>query len=126
MTLAVLRKVYPDAMLLITGPARGAGQSSNQGYLKSLKHLRSELKLEGAVHLLVETLPNGLPEDGLAEIYRLADALLLTSREESFGVPVLEAGLSRLPIFCTDLPPLREMARGRSHLFLSQRLDLKR
>jgi mannosylglucosylglycerate synthase len=109
-SMAALRKIYPNAMLVITGPARGAGQSSNQSYLNSLQQQRASLGLEGAVHLLAESLPHGLTETALAELYRLADALLLTSREEGFGVPVLEAGLSRLPIFCTNLPSLRELA----------------
>lgn len=108
--LAILRQTFPDAALVVTGPARGVNQSSNQGYLKSLKHLRAELGLEHAVHLLAEIYPDGLPPDSFAGLYRLADALLLTSREEGFGMPVLEAGLTRLPVFCTDLPSLRELA----------------
>ncbi len=109
-TLATLRKTFPNAMLVITGPARGANQTSNDAYLKTLIRLREKLNLDGSVHILAERYPDGLPEDSLADLYRLADALLLTSREEGFGIPVLEAGLSRLPIFCTNLPSLRELA----------------
>jgi glycosyltransferase involved in cell wall biosynthesis len=109
-TLAALRNTHPDAMLVITGPARGANQSSNLKYLKVLQQQRADLGVENAVHILAEIFPDGLPENSLADLYRLADALLLTSREEGFGVPVLEAGLSRLPIFCTHLPSLRELA----------------
>jgi glycosyltransferase involved in cell wall biosynthesis len=44
------------------------------------------------------------------DLFRLADLLLLPSRDEGFGLPILEAGASRLPIACSDLPTLRELA----------------
>lgn len=53
----------------------------------------------------------------IADLYRLADALLLTSREEGFGIPLLEAGISRLPIFCTEIPPLRAIAQDDAFYF---------
>ena len=34
----------------------------------------------------------------------------LPSREEGFGLPILEAGVSRLPVICADIPALRELA----------------
>jgi glycosyltransferase involved in cell wall biosynthesis len=49
----------------------------------------------------------------LAELigeYGLADALLLPSFDEGFGLPVLEAAVARLPIVCSDLPSLRALA----------------
>jgi glycosyltransferase involved in cell wall biosynthesis len=108
-TLAKLRLILPQAVLIITGPP-GAHNPTNQVYLENLEELRSELGLVGAVHLLGEIVPEGLPGPTVAEFYRLADALLLTSREEGFGIPILEAGLARMPVFCTDLPPLRALA----------------
>ena len=35
----------------------------------------------------------------------------MPSREEGFGIPVIEAAFSHLPIFCADIPPLRELGR---------------
>jgi glycosyltransferase involved in cell wall biosynthesis len=40
--------------------------------------------------------------------------LFMPSREEGFGIPILEAGLAGLPIFCSDIPPLRSL--GGSHV----------
>ena len=48
---------------------------------------------------------------GLAGLYRLADALLFPSRSEGFGLPLLEAALHRLPVFCSDIEPLRGLLR---------------
>ncbi|MDP2777937.1 MAG: glycosyltransferase, partial [Anaerolineales bacterium] len=35
--------------------------------------------------------------------------LLFPSREEGFGIPLIEAAFSHLPAFCADIPPLREL-----------------
>lgn len=105
-TLAELRKRMPWATLVVTGQLGGQGAS----YLVELKDLRHKLGLDDFVHFLAERLPDGLSEAGLAAFYRLADALLITSREEGFGIPLLEAGLSGIPIFCTNLEPLQALA----------------
>lgn len=50
-------------------------------------------------------------DEELAGLYRLADALLFPSRSEGFGLPLLEAALHRLPVFCSDIEPLRDLLR---------------
>jgi glycosyltransferase involved in cell wall biosynthesis len=101
----------PGAQLVITGPP-GAHNPKNEPYFRSLRDLRHSLGLGSAVHLLAEARPEGLYTQEVVDFYHLADALLLTSREEGFGIPILEAGLARLPIFCTGLDPLRDLAGG--------------
>ena len=64
----------------------------------------------GGVHLLVDGRPAWRSPRVVADLFRIADALFLPSREEGFGLPVLEAGVSRLPVICTDIPALRELA----------------
>jgi glycosyltransferase involved in cell wall biosynthesis len=48
----------------------------------------------------------------VADLYRMADVVLLPSESEGFGLPLLEAALSRAPLVCADLPVLRELATG--------------
>jgi glycosyltransferase involved in cell wall biosynthesis len=106
--LAEVRRRMPDAMLLVTGP-EGAHNPANAAYRGKLLALREELKLASAAHFLAEATDEYLPDAVIADFYRLADALLFTSREEGFGLPLLEAGFSGLPVFCADIPVLREL-----------------
>ncbi|CAG0930883.1 Mannosylglucosylglycerate synthase [Planctomycetaceae bacterium] len=106
--LAELRRDFPDAVLIITGPL-GPHNAANVDYFTQLKRLRAELDLSGAVHFLAELIEGYLPDEVIADFYRLSDALILPSREEGFGIPVIEAAFSHLPIFCADIPPLRAL-----------------
>ena len=107
-TLAALRRVMPDAILIVTGPL-GAHNPANEAYFAKLKSLRAELNLSGAAIFLAELIDAYLPDDVIADFYQLADALFLPSREEGFGIPILEAAFSHLPIFCTDIVPLQAL-----------------
>ena len=107
--LAALRAQFPKAALVITGPL-GPHNPANVDYFKRLLSLREVLGLTGCAHFLAEVCPEYLPDGVIADFYHLADALIFPSREEGFGIPILEAGLAGLPIFCADIPPLRELA----------------
>lgn len=96
----------PNVRLIITGPP-GPHNPANMAYLQSLHDLRRELGIEDAAHFLYE-LGITPDDDTMADLYWMADALLFPSIQEGFGIPVLEAGLARLPVFCSDIPPLRE------------------
>ena len=52
-----------------------------------------------------------------AEIYRGCHALLLLSQYEGFGLPVIEAQSQGLPVICSALPVLHEVA-GEAALFV--------
>lgn len=107
--MAELRSEYPKAMLLVTGP-EGPHNPNNKAYKQRLLSLRDELNLQGAVHFLAEVTDEFMPDEVIADFYRIADALLFPSREEGFGIPIIEAAFSRMPVFCADIPVLRELA----------------
>jgi glycosyltransferase involved in cell wall biosynthesis len=115
-TVAALCSRFPSPRLVVTGPL-GPHNPANAAYFARLRELRADLSLEGSVHFLAELVDGFLPDAVVADLYRLADALIMPSREEGFGIPVLEAGLARLPIFCADIPPLRELAAERATYF---------
>jgi glycosyltransferase involved in cell wall biosynthesis len=103
-----LKGYFPQAMLVITGPL-GPHSAGNRKYFKMLLDLRMELNLQKSVYFLVELTDSFLSDQVIADFYRIADALFLPSREEGFGIPILEAGLAGLPVFCSDIPPLRSL-----------------
>jgi glycosyltransferase involved in cell wall biosynthesis len=107
-TLAELKVHFPQAALVVTGP-QGPHNENNIHYMQKLANLRSALGLEGSAHLLAELVDSFLPDEVIADFYRIADALLLPSREEGFGIPLIEAAFAHLPVFCADIPPLREL-----------------
>jgi glycosyltransferase involved in cell wall biosynthesis len=82
-----------------------------------LATLRKELNLENVVHFLAELTDKYIPDPVIWDFYHLADALFMPSLEEGFGIPVLEAGLSGLPIFCSDISPLRSLSSSNATYF---------
>jgi len=111
----------PSAGLVVTGPVDPHDPAA-AGYLAALVHLRRELDLEGAAVFLAELLDEPAGEPLVNDLYRLADLLLLPSLDEGFGIPLLEAAAHRLPIICSDLPALRDLA-GDAALYVDPRAD---
>jgi len=107
--MADVREDFPKAMLLVTGP-EGPHNPQNKKYKELLLSMRDELKLKGTVHFLAEVTNEFLPDAVIADFYRITDALLFPSREEGFGIPIIEAAFSKVPVFCADIPVLRELA----------------
>ncbi len=104
-----------DARLIVTGPP-GPHNPTNAAYLQTLLDLRRDLELQHAAHFLYEL--NVVPDDDtMADLYQLADALLFPSVQEGFGIPLLEAGLVRLPVFCSQIAPLRETGGDSAYYF---------
>jgi len=114
--LSHLKPKFRDAMVVVTGPL-GPHNPANKGHLEKLLKLRAELGLEESMHFLAEVVEHFLPDEMISDFFNLSDALLLPSLEEGFGIPLLEAGLSHRPVFCTDLPPLRALGLEDVHYF---------
>ncbi len=106
-----------DPLLVITGPG-GPHNTRSIEYVTELQQLSRDLGVTDHVAMLsLLPAPDGglltLDDADTAALYFWADALLFTTTQEGFGLPVLEAGLAGLPVFCSDLPVLREV--GGSH-----------
>ncbi|MDP9245411.1 MAG: glycosyltransferase family 4 protein [Chloroflexota bacterium] len=101
--LARLRAGYPGATLVVTG-GPGAHNPGNAVYARELA------ARAGPGVLLLHELGVRVTDRVLGDLYALADALVLPSANEGFGIPVLEAGWHRLPIVCSDIPALRAVA----------------
>lgn len=83
------------------------------GWKNSLIHAAADpLKLEGTVRFL-----GYVPDQELSWLYTGATVLLFPSLYEGFGVPLIEAMASGLPIVASDIPVVREVA-GDAALFV--------
>jgi len=118
--IAALKRTKPKVALVVTGPP-GPHNPKNIAYLNALKSLQKELGVSKQVHFLYEQGEDGqplyIPDEVVADLFRLADLLLFPSTREGFGIPVLEAGITLLPVFAADIPPVRESAANLANLF---------
>lgn len=72
----------------------------------------ADRRIPGAV------LPMGaLPRESLAALMRRSTAVVLPSRHEGFGLPILEAQSCGALVACSDIPPFREVG-GLAPLYL--------
>lgn len=62
------------------------------------------------------TIPGWLPRAELMQLYARAHAFIYPSTFEGFGMPILEAMAAAIPVACSDIPVLREVA-GEAALF---------
>jgi glycosyltransferase involved in cell wall biosynthesis len=110
-----LRRLRARPRLIVTGPPSAPGPATAD-YLGYLKTLQRETGAGNSVIFLHEHYrdaqgePLPLSDAMLADLYHLSDGLLFPSHYESFGIPLLEAGLTGIPIFCSDIAPFRETA----------------
>ena len=58
-----------------------------------------------------------VPREELYELYRRARGFIYPSMFEGFGMPVLEAMAAGVPVACSDIPPLREVAGDHALFF---------
>ncbi len=58
-----------------------------------------------------------IPREELFELFRCARGFIYPSTFEGFGMPVLEAMAAGVPVACSDIPPLREVAGDTVHYF---------
>jgi glycosyltransferase involved in cell wall biosynthesis len=119
---ALRRSTGLDCRLIVTGPP-GAHNPTNASYLAELLELRTDLGIVASAHFLFQLDDESSTTIGpqtLAELYQLSDALFFPSHDEGFGIPLLEAGLARLPVFCSDIPPFHESGGDQVHYFSLQ------
>jgi glycosyltransferase involved in cell wall biosynthesis len=105
-----------DALALLTPERRPllaiAGHGSDDG---SLARRARATSVSEDVRLLGRCSPHELDA-----LYALADCLVLPTLHEGFGLPVLEAMARSLPVACSDIPALREVA-GEAALYFDPR-----
>ena len=89
-------EVPHDLIILGSGPDR---------YVQSLRNLATELQIDDSVEFM-----GHIPHHRLPGWYAHANAFVLTSACESFGLPVIEAMASGTPVLVSNLSGLPETA----------------
>ena len=110
-----LRDRGVPARLLVTA-AHDPHEPETLDYYRKLLRLARQLDVERNVLILGEyQFQNGdrISADRLTtrDFYLISDVLFLPSQAEGFGLPLLEAALTRLPIVCSKIAPFTELAR---------------
>ena len=85
-----LHEKYPDYHLLLVG------EDCHNGYSRQIKEFISNNDLEGSVHILGS-------RDDAAAILLASTIGVLASRSEGLPVALLEYGLAKLPVVCTEV-----------------------
>ncbi|HEY5199016.1 MAG TPA: glycosyltransferase family 4 protein [Solirubrobacteraceae bacterium] len=95
--LHALRERFPSAELAVAGAVLfDSSRYDNHGFEASLHSLIAELGLADAVHMLGH-------RDDIPRVLASLDLLLVPSWEEPFGLVVVEAMSSGVPVFATNL-----------------------
>ena len=110
-----LRDQGVPARLLVTA-ALDPHEPETLDYYRKLLRLTRQLDVERNVLILGEyQFQNGdrISADQLItrDFYLISDVLFLPSHEEGFGLPLLEASLTRLPVVCSKIAPFTELAK---------------
>jgi glycosyltransferase involved in cell wall biosynthesis len=121
--LANIKKYYPDFLAIITG-----NYNINDPYYQKIKSIIDELKIGRNIVFLHDILKEKdfpAPANSLIvrDLYFISHLVLFLSKDEGFGIPILEAGAARTPIVLSDLEVFREIA-GDNGNYLSAELDI--
>jgi len=102
-----------NPLLLITaGKPRGSGAAEHYGAF-----MRQSIpeELERNIIFVSDFFP--VSNEVLRDLYLLSDCLFFPSRSEGFGLPVLEAAMHRMPVWCQDIPAYRALEGAGSFAF---------
>lgn len=102
-----------NVLFIMTGaydPHEGRAVS----YYRRLRYWINELDMQDNIAILAEyrfkdkkkLIPDRI---FIRDLYLMADLLLMTSKDEGFGLPLLEAGMIKLPIACSEISPFLEV-----------------
>ncbi len=110
------------AKLLLAG-AYDPHERKTSHYYNKLKNLAESLQVQDHIimvadHYFESGEKMSVEWDTIRDLYHISDLLFLPSKQEGFGIPLLEAGMIKLPIACSDIEPFKSIA-GEDVLYFS-------
>ena len=104
-----LKKLYPNICYIITG--KTSKHHSTVEYLNGLKKKISDLSLTNNIIFFNDFLNRALIRSEIHDLYQLSDLVFFFSQSENFGLPLLEASITKTPIFVSNLKVFREIGK---------------
>jgi glycosyltransferase involved in cell wall biosynthesis len=108
--LALVCETHPDVVLVIPGNPTKHGSE--------LEALARDFGISEAL-----SLPGWVDEADLEGLYRIASCFVFPSRREGFGMPILEAMARGLPVACSNVSAVPEVAGDAALYFAPDRPD---
>ncbi|MFH0979420.1 MAG: glycosyltransferase family 4 protein [Candidatus Roizmanbacteria bacterium] len=102
-----LKKTYPKISYIITG--KPSSHRSTLEYYDRLKKKIDDLGLKDNVMFFNDFLNRALMRSEIHDLYQIADMVFFLSKSENFGLPLLEAALTKTAILVSDLKVFREV-----------------
>lgn len=106
---AELKKKYPDIGFIISGQT--SKHRNTQEYSEKISVLIKNLGITDNVFFISKIISRSLLNSEIRDLYNLADLIFYFSASENFGIPILEAGATRTPIFTSDIEIFREIGK---------------
>lgn len=97
---ARIKNDVPDTKLVV------AGNRKAHNYDRQIDEVLEKNLLSGDV-----IFPGFISEEDKAAVFHLAHVFVFPSYYEGFGIPVLEAMSQKVPIICSNIPSLKEVAK---------------
>ncbi len=102
-----------NILFILTG-AYDPHEEKAVSYYRRLNYWIKELGMQDNIAILAEYRFSNRKKlvparNFIRDLYLMADLLLMTSKDEGFGLPLIEAGMIKLPIACSDIPPFLEL-----------------
>lgn len=111
---AALKALGHRVFYMVTGAPDPHNPAAHE-YGIELKGLIADHDLERDFIFISETFK--VSDNDLIALYGASDALFLPSRQEGFGLPLIEAGLFRMPVFCAGIEPMISVLKNNVTLF---------
>ena len=111
-----------QAKLLLAG-AYDPHERKTTHYYNKLKGLAESLQVQEHFIILADYVFESGEKmttdwDTIRDLYQISDLLFMPSKQEGFGIPLLEAGMLKLPIACSDIDPFKSIA-GKDAFYFS-------
>ncbi|MEL6490921.1 MAG: MSMEG_0565 family glycosyltransferase [Cyanobacteria bacterium J06621_3] len=107
---ALVRQQQPQVQLVIAG---GATLFDYQDYRQQFMAVADNLDIKDAL-----ILPGVVPDKDMPPLYRLADGFVFPSVKEGWGLVLLEAIASGIPVLTSNRPPFTEFLSSKSAILV--------